>query len=445
MTTTTYFNDALRKVALALNNDEFQGELRPRVIRDVYGRLRFAVNSKTDNYDVAKLKVLEDVQASLGAYATSHQVLFHDDFSDPSSVFDSQEWNRTVVPLGLDDDGNSIGESEIQILDRQITGKDWLHPRITSNKAHPHRVVFFGLKGGVGRSTALCMVAWGLARRGKRVLLVDFDLESPGLSGLILPQEQVAEFGVVDWLVEDAVGQGEGVLRRMVSVSSLSDTTPGGIRVASAIGQNEQDYLAKLARVYADVPRPQGLHSIGDRMLTLVEQLEAQETPDIVLIDSRAGLHDLAAVSITRLADTALLFATNGAQTWSGYEQMFAHWRCRPEVARRIREKLAIVRALTPKNNREANIKNFRQKAYALFTELYDEVPQDEADKEAVFFHPAENDESAPHAPILIDWDERFQEFDPNLRPEDGGVTEIQIDATFGVLIKWILEQAIDS
>jgi hypothetical protein len=42
---------------------------------------------------------------------------------------------------------------------------------------------------------------------------------------------------------------------------------------------------------------------------------------------------------------------------------------------------------------------------------------------------------------VLIDWDDRFQEFNPMLRPEDGGVNQAQIDATFGALIGYALER----
>ena len=440
-----YFNDALRLAVQALRSPALSSSPSPRIIRDVYGRVRYAVDCERAAYPSEALAVLEKAQVALGPYATSQEILFHDSFSDPRAVFGSPDWHRTIVSLGVDDDGQPLEEVVASVMDRQITGQDWLRPSAAGN-AHPHRLVFFGLKGGVGRSTALCMVAWGLARKGKRVLLIDFDLESPGLSGLILPSSRVAEFGIVDWLVEDAVGQGDDVLNRMVSESSLGETTTGAVRVAAAMGQSEQDYLAKLARAYADVPGSNGPQRMGERMLRLVERLEGREKPDVVLIDSRAGLHDLAAVSITGLADTALLFATDGAQTWSGYAQLFAHWRKRPDVATRVRERLALVRALTPKTgNREASIRQFKQRAYELFAELYDEIPADVASVDpAEYFHPGESDESAPHAPILIDWDERFQEFDPGLRFEDGGASDAQIEAAFGGLIRWAAQQAFE-
>ncbi len=55
------------------------------------------------------------------------------------------------------------------------------------------RLVFHGIKGGVGRSTAIAMLAYHLAKKGKNVLLIDFDLESPGLSGLMLPPDLMVE------------------------------------------------------------------------------------------------------------------------------------------------------------------------------------------------------------------------------------------------------------
>lgn len=441
------FNDTLRKAVSALKTLDLPAEPKPRLMRDVFGRLRFALDCPTDVYPAQALAELQVAQVALGAFASSGEVLTHDSFSFPDKVFSDPDWNMTLVQLGYDEDGISLGEAEILLLDRQITGQDWLRPKDDTRAVkHPHRLVFFGLKGGVGRSTALCMTAWGLARQGKRVLLLDFDLESPGLSGLVLPPEKVAEFGVVDWLIEDAVGQGESVLSRMVAASPLGESTVGAIRVAAAIGQGETDYLAKLARAYADVPRDSGPQRLGQRLLRLVEALEAQERPDVVLIDSRAGLHDLAAVAITSIADTALLFASESAQSWSGYWQLFSHWQQRPEIAKRVRERLTIVRALTPKANREASVQRFQRHAYELFAEtLYDEIPTRSdaalAGDSYVSFHPGEADESAPHSPILIDWDEQFQEFDPMLRPEDGGATQARIDATFGALIKFADER----
>ena len=46
---------------------------------------------------------------------------------------------------------------------------------------HGRVVTFYSYKGGTGRTMALANVAWILAANGHRVLVADWDLESPGL------------------------------------------------------------------------------------------------------------------------------------------------------------------------------------------------------------------------------------------------------------------------
>lgn len=48
-------------------------------------------------------------------------------------------------------------------------------------------ITFFSYKGGTGRTMALANVAWILASHGKRVLTVDWDLDSPGLHRFFHP------------------------------------------------------------------------------------------------------------------------------------------------------------------------------------------------------------------------------------------------------------------
>jgi MinD-like ATPase involved in chromosome partitioning or flagellar assembly len=441
------------------------------VIRDIYGRIRFAVNCKESVYLSAALVMLKTALATLGKHATSQDVLFRDDLNKPDLVFNSTDWHLTSVPGRLDAHGQPRPDLAISVLDRQIMGQDWLTPAtavaatpIPLLATHPHRIVFYGLKGGVGRSTALAMSAWHLAQQGMRVLLFDFDLESPGLSSLLIDPPELAKYGLIDWFVEDAVGLADTeLLKNMVSDSALT-VDNGSIRVVAAMGREETAYLSKLVRAYVDLParehvypdlpaseKGKGAQRFAMRMQRIVKELEERERPDVVLIDSRAGLHDIAAIAITALADTALLFATDGAQSWNGYAQLFKHWQHRPEVCKHVRTKLAMVQALAPQNDLEKRVKAFRQKAYNLFAStLYDQMPEDEQTIQihddppvwevlpSQYFNPEMDNQFAPHFPIRIDWDARFQEFNPLLRPEDGGVADVNINACFGALFSWL-------
>lgn len=451
------FNEALRLAAEFAQDPALPPAWPVRLVRDIYGRLRFAVDAyrppqagESDEesdaprpvdqmYPAAAHQRLLEATARLGAYATSPQVLFRDDFSNPAALFQHPDWHDTLVPAFEDAEGVLHPELTVPLLDRQIVGQDWIHTsRGERPDGAPPRVVFYGLKGGVGRSTALAMLAYVLARAGKRVLLLDFDLESPGLSGLLLPPDRVAGHGLVDWFIEDAVEHGDDrVLQDLVADSPLAEHTTGRIRVAAAMGQAEHAYLAKLARAYADVPTSQGPERFAQRMARLVGTLEQREQPDIVLIDSRAGLHDLAAISIATLADLALLFATDSAQTWQGYTQLFAHWQQRPDVLRGVRERLWMVRAMFPESGQQEHFERFLERSYDLFAEnLYDEIDPARGEPEGTSFSYALADDSAPHFPLTVRWNARFVEFDPLARRDRGGVDDADIDLAFGPFVQ---------
>ena len=456
------FNEALVRAALALQDPRLPTQWPIGIVRDVYGKLRFAVDawrpledgesaewqrSRTlpeDVYPADALALLAGAAEHLHPYGSANGLLFRDDFSNPASLFENPDWYQTLVtvPASTAEDGSMVPAREItvRLLDRQIIGQDWLRTRRFEEQGHPPRVVFYGLKGGVGRSTALAMLAYRLARDGKRVLLIDFDLESPGLSGLLLPQERVAPFGLVDWFVEDAVGQGDDVLRDMVSLSPLSDQTEGSIQVAAAMGQGETAYLSKLARAYADTPSPTGHKTFADRMVRLTQLLEKQVQPDIVLIDSRAGLHDVAAVAIGSLASVALLFATDAEQNWQGYRQLFNHWHQRPEVLRQVRNRIVMVQALFPENDQVQRASRFVQNAWDLFSELiYDGLePGAEWPDDAFSFDLHNQD--GPHFPMRVRWNARFQEFNPLHTSKAGGVDDTDIDLAFGPFVQEVID-----
>ncbi len=418
-----FFNNVLPKVSDILSVQALPPNVEPLVIRDIHGRIRVALKimRSLDTHEI--IAELDRSLLKLGVYSSGigKNVLCLDDFFDPDSIFNSPEILRWVDPL--------TGKT-VRLLNRQVTGQDW--DSREPYKTKTPRLVFFGIKGGVGRSTALAILAYKLASSGKKVLLIDLDLESPGLSGLLLPQDRLADFGIVDWLIEDALNQGEEVLRRMISVSPLSEYTQGEIRIAAAMGINDANYLDKLSRAYADVAINGIAETFTQRIRRLVEKLEETEQPDVVLIDSRAGLHDLAAVSIVGLATTAFLFATDTEQSWQGYRLLFSHWQSFPEIAASVRGRLAIVQALFPESDQSKRARHFLESSYTLFSEtLYDEVPPCPPDQQEDLFNFDLEIENAPHYPLRINWSNRFQEFDPKLLGQ-GLFSEAEIEAGFG-------------
>jgi Mrp family chromosome partitioning ATPase len=66
-------------------------------------------------------------------------------------------------------------------------------------------VTFYSYKGGTGRSMAVANLAWILATNGKRVLLIDWDLEAPGLHRYLHPFMDDKEFADSPGLIDNFV------------------------------------------------------------------------------------------------------------------------------------------------------------------------------------------------------------------------------------------------
>lgn len=296
------------------------------------------------------------------------------------------------------------GFDTVRVIDRLATEGSWA--RIEPISPGVPRIVFYSIKGGVGRSTAMAASAWSLAQAGLRVMVLDLDLESPGLSSALLPTERRPQYGIADWLVEDLVDNGDAVFEEMVATSTLSHD--GEIYVIPAHGRDPGEYVAKLGRVWMPKVDAQGDQEGWSRRLArLIDALEARWQPDVILIDSRAGIDEVASSCVTDLGGAlVLLFAIDGEQTWSGYRILFQYWRRAGGVGE-IRERLQLVGAMIPELGATEYHEGLCEQAADLFAnELYDAIPPGEVIGERFNFDAT--DPGAPHYPWGIRWNRGF-------------------------------------
>lgn len=422
------FNDALPRAAeIALRH--LADPTRPVVlVRDLYGKFRVVLPD--DRADTADALAAE-LSDALGVYGYESASTFLR-ASDVSIAITSARWVLT-------------GENGAQVvlIDRLLTGTEWSAPPATEPAA-TKRFTLFSMKGGVGRSTTATLLAWHLAKKGKRVLVLDLDLESPGV-GTTLLGESLPRFGIVDWFVEDAVGQGPLVLPDMVAVSELGLATDGKLSVVPCFGtdtgyrgaiihpDDQGDYLPKLGRAYLE-RGPNGRELWPHRLRRLVRALEEQERPDIVLLDSRTGLHDTSAALILAMGADTLMFAVDTRQTWTAYRFLFEHWRSHPDV-RNFRDRLWVIGSMVPRKDAETYAEGLRDGAYKLFWEtLYDQPPEASettTDLDLTFnFQPT--DESANHYPREVLFDDGLVAFDPLSALQEGPII-----AAYGKLFDW--------
>ena len=325
--------------------------------------------------------------------------------------------------------------SGVYVIDRLVQEATWESIEDLSDTVP--RVVYYSIKGGVGRSTALAASAWALAEAGKRVLVLDLDLESPGLSSSLLPTDRQPAFGITDWLVEDLLGNGDAVIKDLFALSPLSRN--GEIIVVPAHGRDPGEYISKLGRVWMPSFQADGSRQMWSvRLSRLLGELERCHQPDIVLIDSRAGIDEIASACVTDLgANIIYLFALDGLQTWTGYRLLFQHW-LQHGVTQKIREQFQLVGALMPTwyDQPQQAQAELKEQSYNLFLEsLYDEQPAAIKTFDDLYpFSFALEDSSGPHFPLFIPWNQSFAAIQSHHARLEG-VDSRLVELVFGELI----------
>jgi cellulose biosynthesis protein BcsQ len=258
-------------------------------VRDVLGRCSIAVEKYTEQVATAVAAALAEL-GEASEYAADARL--RDLEADPLA-----ELIRSVRrPLG--------GIPNAYLVERLISNESWLGTT-TKPTEWPKVVSFYSFKGGVGRSTAAGVVALLLARQGRRVALLDLDLEAPGLEQMFFnaPAEET-EAGLLDFLIEGAL-QGElyspDIRDFVAPFSDPAIAAKGGALFVVPAGALDDAYVEKLGRVNAADPATVELLKEFVRRLVKWQQL------DIIIVDCRTGFTDIGGLTLNGLSDLDVL------------------------------------------------------------------------------------------------------------------------------------------
>ncbi|MFJ7529369.1 KGGVGR-motif variant AAA ATPase [Streptomyces griseus] len=401
--------DEARPAAFALAREAAEEGFHVLLVRDVLGRFSLVVDDgDEDRGEVASGEQAnrwrESFTARLGRYCGERPLTLTSATRLPKSL--------TASPRAMEVAAATPTTGSIRFLDNTVVGEDWSHVTTPSaaevGATRTRRTALYGFKGGVGRTTAAAMLARRLADEGNIVLVVDLDLESPGVGPLLLAGGSLCRYGVVDHIVESALGNADGL--EIVTRSAYEPRNKGELWIAPARGTGTEGvpyaYVDKLNRVYADAEGGR----FADRLAATVraceqavERGDSARLPDVVLLDSRAGIHDVAAVTISHLCDYALLFGADSDQTWAGYRDLFEAWAASGQ-APAIRTKLRMVASMVPDSahySMDAHLGSLRKNAHSAFSLLYDSLAPGEI-ADGSDGAPDLTDDSAPHHAIPI-------------------------------------------
>jgi MinD-like ATPase involved in chromosome partitioning or flagellar assembly len=191
---------------------------------------------------------------------------------------------------------------------------------------------FYSYKGGVGRTMALANAAALLAKWGHSVLVVDWDLEAPGLERFFaklksdIHEVRAQTLGIVDLIEAGRNGTcldwRDGLIK--IDLGRLSLLTAG---------RNGESYTSRLHSLdFNDLFEN---HDLG----AYIEKLRSEWISefDFVLVDSRTGFTDIGGICTVHLADVLVLFFTTTESSVTGALSVV-------ERARKAQERLPLDR-----------------------------------------------------------------------------------------------------
>ncbi|WP_338847584.1 AAA family ATPase [Massilia sp. W12] len=207
---------------------------------------------------------------------------------------------------------------------------------------------FYSYKGGVGRTMALTNLAFIAAMNGKKVLLMDWDLEAPGLGryfqflhGQATRKEMQHRPGVLDVLHGWSENFTQHADQFDAYAQQIKDGSIFSSCVQSLIDDDAKSLLGMSGRldlISAGAPQDAQGRSFAEKLAAfswqdffdlhaggfLLQELQAwaRNQYDEILIDSRTGLADAAGVCTMQLPDQVALCFIYNRQNIEGIAQV---------------------------------------------------------------------------------------------------------------------------
>ena len=228
----------------------------------------------------------------------------------------------------------------------------------------PYIYTFYSFKGGVGRSMALLNVAYALIARGRHVLVMDMDLEAPGISGFLVrndelehpPEKDAIDLltMLVQWVRNRIAPEQYEEKARQLGDDARPYATPvkqaklkhpalhprlGWQGRLDVIGVNpNDDYCERLESLQLSALTRQELQDLGNAVRAFVKTRRIELPPypgtegipgfgprkepyDYVLVDSRTGITETGGLCVGLLSDRLVVLTGLNDQNVSGTRQ----------------------------------------------------------------------------------------------------------------------------
>jgi len=374
------------------------------LIHDIFGKLRLVVWS--DNPSSVFTQILSE---SIGTPNCAAQFWS----GEVWSTHEASKADREVYDDAWDKAAD-VGSDRIRILERRRGRGFWFAPSIEPpweapeliGSEYPPIVLFYSFKGGVGRSTAIAAIAMQLAAEGQRIVVVDADLDAPGVGTLLAPdgEESIARWGVTDYLLERPVGPVD--IRDYYHACRQEKIAGKGEILVVPAGRIDSEYLNKLSRLDFE---PLSTSTETHPMASLLQELRSHLKPRWILMDVRAGLSEPTGMLLSGFGHLHVLFGTSSQQSWHGLRLIIDRLGAERIRSGKPQMDCLLVQAMVPPavELSQNAIGAFADQARDEFSQHYFSAEEGEnvwsmADIES---------SDGPHVPIPISYDQKLGHF----------------------------------
>lgn len=171
-------------------------------------------------------------------------------------------------------------------------------------------ITFYSFRGGVGRSLAAASFAVYLARLGLKTIIIDLNLEAPGLDAKLGVKIEAEQLGMIDYaLLTQGGTPPENAKPYLVKVpiEDLSSSNESTLWLLPAGDWSSDNYHSNLTRLnWNSFLRGTESEAMFRRLLDQLRSL----SPSYVIIDSRTGLGEATGAFTLVLADEVAIFST---------------------------------------------------------------------------------------------------------------------------------------
>jgi tetratricopeptide (TPR) repeat protein/MinD-like ATPase involved in chromosome partitioning or flagellar assembly len=197
---------------------------------------------------------------------------------------------------------------------------------------------FYSFKGGVGRSMTLANLAEMLHKRGLNVLMIDFDLEAPGLERYFDTSEDLTEKrGVIDMVLSyktlsslslpnitseqqptpEEFAKSIEPLANFISTIYPEQNGAAGLYLMTA-GRRPKDDYKHFSESVSRLDWDDFYINCNGAMFFNWLRAEASRYFDVVLLDSRTGITEMTGICTYHLADVVIMFVAPNQQNLEG-------------------------------------------------------------------------------------------------------------------------------